>query len=244
MSTREDYLRRNELEQNPALLHQVERIVTPTAAGLKIEEGGRINGNAVGKPPQPADEWPEPEPLGGELPAVPAFDLETMLPLNLRPLAKDISERMQAPIDLPAMASVVTLSGAAGRRVRIFPKEKDYEWEVVVNLWGAIIGPPGVMKSPIMEATTRPLLHLEKLYYSEFEAELSDYELEKEKADLRLAAWKAQYTAAQKDPPKDEPVRPDNTIAKPVLKRLVGWSCTIPARRNCTKYCRRIRVAC
>ena len=91
MSISEDYARRTVLEENAALLHQVERIVTPTGAGLKIKEGGRINGNAVGKPPQPVDEWTEPEPLGGELPAVPAFDLETMLPLNLRPLAKDVS---------------------------------------------------------------------------------------------------------------------------------------------------------
>src|ERR1051326_4211025 len=44
--------------------------------------------------------WPEPKPLGGDLPPVASFDL-ALLPMALRPWAADIAERMQIPIDFP-----------------------------------------------------------------------------------------------------------------------------------------------
>lgn len=42
--------------------------------------------------------WPEPTPLGGELPPVPTLDPE-LLPSSLRHLVEDVSERMQAPLE-------------------------------------------------------------------------------------------------------------------------------------------------
>ena len=42
--------------------------------------------------------WPDPSPLGDELPPVQNFSLE-FLPSSLRPLVEDLSERMQTPPD-------------------------------------------------------------------------------------------------------------------------------------------------
>src|SRR3954447_21074868 len=47
--------------------------------------------------------WTEPDGLGDDLPPVPAFDPE-LLPLSLRPMVEDIADRMQVPIDLPAVS--------------------------------------------------------------------------------------------------------------------------------------------
>lgn len=167
------------------------------------------------------DSWLDPEPLGGELPPVPAFDLG-WLPDALRALVQDTSERMQVPLDYPAIASVLCLAGVVGRRSFIQPKAEDSEWIVVPNLWGALIGLPGIMmKSPTINTMTKPLTAIEKLWRSLFETEMGEYEHEKEMADLRLTAWKQQFVAAEKDRKKASPIRPDASIAKPVLKRLI-----------------------
>src|ERR1035441_4459876 len=100
-------------------------------------------------------DWPEPEPLGGELPPVQACDLP-LLPRSLRPLVEDTAERMQVPLDYPAVMAVLCLAGVTNRRATIQPKAVDTSWVVVPNLWGGIIAPPGLMKSPVISAMIPP----------------------------------------------------------------------------------------
>ena len=96
---------------------------------------------------QVADGWPKLEPLQSELPPVEAFSEELLLP-SFRPLVRDVSERMQVPMDYPAVVILLCLAGAVNRRATIQPKAQDTGWVVVPNLWGGIIAPPGFMKSP------------------------------------------------------------------------------------------------
>jgi putative DNA primase/helicase len=99
--------------------------------------------------------WPEPQPLPDGLPPVAAFEYELLPPILHRGV-EDIAERMQCPPDFPAVALMVTLSSIIGRRVGIAPKKSD-DWSVIPNLWGALIGRPGIMKSPPLKEATRPL---------------------------------------------------------------------------------------
>lgn len=55
---------------------------------------------------------------------------------------------------------MVALAAIVGRKIAIRPKRKD-DWTVVPNLWGAIIGRPGVLKIPMLQETTRPITQLE-----------------------------------------------------------------------------------
>lgn len=164
-------------------------------------------------------EWPDPAPLGEELPPVPVFPLE-LLPNSLRPLVQDTSERMQAPPDYAAAASIVALAGCVNRRASVNPKREDASWLVIPNLWGCIVGPPGVMKSPTMWAAARPLARIEEGWRVEFESETAGFELEKEQAELRYQAWREEYKRAVK---KNEapPIQPDRTMKKPTQRRLV-----------------------
>src|SRR5690349_2431858 len=57
------------------------------------------------------DDWREPEPLQEELPAVEALS-EDFLPESFRALAADIAERMQVPLDFPAVVILLCLAGA------------------------------------------------------------------------------------------------------------------------------------
>ncbi|HWY78710.1 MAG TPA: DUF3987 domain-containing protein [Verrucomicrobiae bacterium] len=163
--------------------------------------------------------WPDPAPLGVALPSVLDFDPE-FLPPSLRAYVEDVSERMQAPCDYAAAATVAALAGCVNRRALIQPKVHDDSWQVVPNLWGAIVAPPGYMKSPILCAATLPLHHIEKLWRMEHDEQLAEYENEKELADLQYQAWREQYKLAAKkgQPP---PVQPDNTSTEPAERRLV-----------------------
>lgn len=163
--------------------------------------------------------WPEPERLGDELPSVPAFDAE-LLPTALRPMVLDVAERLQVPVDYPAAVAVATLAGLTNRRALIQPKRHDTGWAVVPNLWGAIIGPPGVMKSPVVSAVTAPVRAMESEWRKENDAALVEYKAATERADLEVAAWKENYKRAVKSG-KDAPERPGGTAAAPVPRQLV-----------------------
>lgn len=94
-------------------------------------------------------------PLPPIQPGVNTFE-PLMLPEAFRGAVDDIGERMQCPLDYPAIGYTVTLSAVAGRKIRIAPKAYD-DWTVTPNLWGAIVGPPGVMKTHSLVAPLRPL---------------------------------------------------------------------------------------
>jgi hypothetical protein len=166
----------------------------------------------------PSD-WPEPSRLADEVPPVSDFALD-LLPSSLRPLVEDTSELMQTPLVYAAAASIIALAGCVNRRAVIKPKASDSSWAVIPNLWGAIVGPPGFMKSPVLRAVTHPLTHIEEVWRAEFSGEATEYENAKELAELRHQAWREECKRAFKEdePP---PIQPDKTISEPAQKRLL-----------------------
>jgi hypothetical protein len=163
--------------------------------------------------------WPDPSPLGDELPSVDEFSPE-LLPTSFRPFVEDVSERMQTPLDYAAVAAVVTLAGCVNRRAAITPKAEDASWSTVPNLWGAIVGPPGFMKSPVLRAITLPLAHIETLWRAEYSETSSEYETAKEEAELRHQVWREESKRAFKKN-QTTPFQPDKSIPPPTQKRLV-----------------------
>jgi putative DNA primase/helicase len=171
--------------------------------------------------------WPKLEPIQSDLPPVQTFS-EDLLPDSFRPLVADVTERMQVPMDYPAVAMVLCLAGAVNRRAVIQPKANDTGWAVVPNLWGGIIAPPGFMKSPIIQAATRPLNQIQTEWRREHEDALRDYAAEEEKYELRRAAWKDQYKLASKKG-SAAPERPEDELAEPKLRRLIVNDSTFEA---------------
>ena len=100
----------------------------------------------------------EPQPLPNSLPPVAAFDL-AMLPDALRPWVADIAERIGCPPDFVAVPAMVALGSTLGRKVAIRPQRKT-DWAEVPNLWGLIVGRPGMLKSPALQQATAPLRRL------------------------------------------------------------------------------------
>jgi putative DNA primase/helicase len=168
--------------------------------------------------------WSEPLPIGSELPPVASFDA-SMMPASLCSLVEDVAERMQVPPDYPAACGVLCLGGAVNRRARIQPKENDTSWIVTPNLWGAIVAPPGFLKSPVLHSMTLPLQQIEALWRAEYESELQEYELQKERQDLYHAAWRESLKAAIKSR-QPEPIRPDFSIREPTMRRFLTSDAT------------------
>jgi putative DNA primase/helicase len=163
--------------------------------------------------------WPVPEPLASVLPDVMPFDLE-MMPESFRPLVKDVADRMQVPLDFPALAAIATLAGVTNRRAVIQPKKNDTTWVVVPNLWGAIVAPPGMLKSPVLSCMVQPARAIEHGWREEYESEELEFKSAQELEELRGSAWKDQVKAtAKKNQPA--PPKPESTLVRPVPRRLM-----------------------
>lgn len=121
-----------------------------------------------------APDWPDPAPLPAGLPPVQPFDL-VLLPDRLRPWIADVAERMQVPADYPAIAAMVALGTVVGRQLGIRPKRHD-DWTVIPNLWGGIVGRPGLLKTPSLQEAVRPLTRLEIEAKTAFEQEAAAFE--------------------------------------------------------------------
>jgi uncharacterized protein DUF3987 len=104
--------------------------------------------------------WPLPQPIPDGLRPVPSLP-EKLLPESLRPWLVDIAERLQVPLEFPAVGAIVALASVVGNQVRMRPKSHD-DWTVTPNLWGAVVGRPGTMKSPALEEAIKPLRRLIK----------------------------------------------------------------------------------
>ena len=109
------------------------------------------------------------------------------------------------------------------------PKARD-DWAVTPNLWGAIVGRPGVMKSPALSEVLKPLQRLEKTEREQWQAAHEAWQLDCKVAELAAKANEKQAAAqAAKDPAKArallQPV--DNLTAEPTMRRYVVNDATV-----------------
>ncbi len=92
---------------------------------------------------------------------------------------------------------MVTVAAAIGRQVGIRPKQRD-DWQVIPNLWGLLIGRPGVMKSPPLKEATSPLVRLEVRAKEEYDAAVSEYAGRAMVAEARRKVAEAELRRAVK----------------------------------------------
>lgn len=176
-----------------------------------------------------ASAWPDPILLPDALPPVAPFDPE-LLPEALRGWIVDIAERMQCPPDFPAVGAITALSGLIGARAAVAPKKHD-DWRVVPNLWGLVVGRPGVMKSPALGEVLKPLHRLEATEREQWQAAHEAWELDTKVAELAGKANEKQAAAvAAKDPAKARALlTPTDQPTEPTLRRYVVNDSTVEA---------------
>lgn len=102
--------------------------------------------------------WPEMRPLPPLADAVPTLPPE-LLPPVLRGWLGDVADRIAIPLEFVAVPALVGLGSVVGRSVALRPMERD-DWTVPANLWGGIVGPPGIMKSAAVAEGLKPVQRL------------------------------------------------------------------------------------
>ena len=176
-----------------------------------------------------AEGWPDPMPLPDQLPPVEPFDYG-LLPDSLRPWIEDIAERVQCPPDFPAIGAMISLAAVVGRKIGIRPKRQD-DWLEVPNLWGAIVGRPGVMKSPALRASMQPLARLEAKAREGYDEELSDWMRALELHKLKREGAKANIVKQLRkgDEVGTDALPDDFAEGQPQARRYVVNDCSVEA---------------
>jgi putative DNA primase/helicase len=113
-----------------------------------------------------------------------------LIPEPFRAWIDDAAERACVHREFIAIPALVSAGALIGRSVALYPKRFDGGWKVVANLWGAIVGPPSVLKTMAIDEGT---LHLRRLAVDarkDFEDKEADREAEIEILKLELANLK------------------------------------------------------
>lgn len=182
----------------------------PILASSQDQDSAPRRENAVSVEPLPA------------LPGVLPFDYD-YLPGGLRGYVKDISERMQCPPDFAAVAVFVMMATIIGRKVGIRPMRNN-DWTVICNLWAAVVGNSGVMKSPTLSAGLSPIKQLQASAYEDFNNRMVEYAAQDEVAKLQKSVAKSEVKKKlSKDKSADVAalLMSNNGGDAPILKRYI-----------------------
>lgn len=136
------------------------------------------------------------------------------IPPSLWVFVDDTSQRLGVATSSVALACLVALSAVIREEWQLQPKRKDWSWKVEARLWGAIVGPPSIRKSPIVRAATAPIIKLEAAARDAFGRAVVQF-----KADLK--AWKKAF--------KDDPETAGEEPRPPLRGRFMVESATIEA---------------
>jgi len=173
------------------------------------------------------DQWPDPMPLPDGLPPVAAFE-PGLLPEAMRDWVADIAHRMQCPPDFAAVGALVAISSLIGARAVVSPKAED-DWQGVPNLWGLVIGNPGVMKSPALLEVVGPISRLEdaerKAHQVKHDEWRVECELDKLAADHNRD--QAKKLAANDRAKARELLTPPEATPEPVARRYMVNDSTV-----------------
>ncbi len=172
--------------------------------------------------------WEEPEPLPDALLPVPPWSA-LLLPDSLRPWAADVTERMGCPPEFLAVGVVVALGSVLGRRCAIRPRKHD-DFTVIAHPWGAIVAPPGELKSPALHEALRPVRHLEAVARAAHQRDLVEFSFTAAVADAErakvMAELKKTVSVGENPSILREQLERTNVTA-PTLERFMINDCTI-----------------
>jgi hypothetical protein len=112
-----------------------------------------------------------------------------MIPSALRRWLLDMAERLSCPLEYVSIPAVVALGAVIGRQVGIRPKQLD-DWLEYPNLWGAIVGKPGALKTPSIAEVSRLLNGMETEGRVQYEIALENFNVTQVIAKARAEAAK------------------------------------------------------
>lgn len=184
-------------------------------------------------------DWSKPTLINQTLPPVKTVT-DDMMPETLWRYCQNNAKRLSTPIEYIAVPLVVALSSVIGVKVGAYPKHYD-DWDIVPNLWGAIIGNPSTKKSPAIDSGLKPLNNLVHHAKADYEQAQKDFATQKEVNKYKNSALESELKALAKKQAKqadddENPITDDELTAKaqsiaeaneadnndPMLKRYIA----------------------
>ena len=162
--------------------------------------------------------WPEPGELP-QLPVPPSLPAE-LIPSPLRTWTVDIAERASIPLEFVVCPALVGLSAVVGRSVAIQPSQFD-DWVVVPNLWGGVVGRPGVMKTHAVNEALKPLNRLAAEARDRFQAEENAKSTLRDSLEAQITAVKSEMVKAAKSQKGMDDLQQNLAILKEALRKAV-----------------------
>jgi hypothetical protein len=139
--------------------------------------------------------WPEPIDFLADCDLTGAPKLQPHhLPAALAPFVFDTAARMGVDPAAVALAAIVTCASVASDDWQVQPKVLDDTWTEAPRLWGAIVGDPSILKTPVIKACTGPVDRMDAAARARHAEAMRSYRAE-------LAALKADKSDAP-PPPK------------------------------------------
>jgi hypothetical protein len=129
------------------------------------------------------------------------------VPAALWDFVSDTAVRMGVDPTAVALSALVACASVMDDRWAVQPKRRDYTWTENPRIWGAIVGDPSILKTPVISACTRPIDKLEQAARAEHANQ--------------MRRWKQDAATAKKE---NEPAPP-----LPKLKRFLVEGTTIEA---------------
>lgn len=108
----------------------------------------------------------KPTDLARQVPPAPEFPLH-VFPAAVRDYVTDIAHRLQCSADMVGIPGIIELAGLVGKEVVIRPKAYDTEWEERACLWALIASEKSTMKSAGLQAGTKNLRRIQKMFAEE-----------------------------------------------------------------------------
>ena len=128
--------------------------------------------------------WPEPVDILADTGtgAAPILTADHV-PAVLWAYVSDTAERMGVATSSVALAAIVSCASAISEDWLVQPKRLDNTWTEQARLWGAIVGPPSILKSPVIAAATAPIVALNMAGHAAWVAAAREFKTE-------MAEWK------------------------------------------------------
>ncbi len=136
-----------------------------------------------------------------------------------------IAASMQVPLNMPAAFALGALATAGAGKARVNPHG---DWEEPLNLFLALIAPPGAKKSATVSAFLKPLAEFEQVLGERAKPELRRKRIERQRIEAELAAaendgdWTAVETLQEELENAPEPVAPRLTADDVTAQKLTS----------------------
>lgn len=137
----------------------------PAALGWR-DRGRKAKGKPAAAEQQqsddPDEEWPDPIDFLADAELTGASDLRAEhVPDALYPFISDVAARLGVDKASVALSALVACTSIVSDDWSIQPKRFDTTWTEAPRIWGATVGAPSILKTPVIKECTRPIDQLE-----------------------------------------------------------------------------------